>query len=358
MTIHALSPIAAAYCVSTASDAIGSNDAAVQALDQRLAAIQSAVKAEAAMLQAAFTGGELAKLLAATPWLKSFQIGLSAYGEGANETWDTSIDSGLVTLVEGAPLPLAEYGFDSADAFDDNDVAVEVADRIESALGESESRLHIGLGGGAQFVEVIVDREKVDDLLTAGGKVNGWAVFAALFPELAAQREAAVRSALAQVFAAETAASAKSVRVVLEAFSTNESGGGESPAFASYVVDEAFLARARQLQALCVGNKLSEVRVSAAPDWGPPSVAEELRLDTDELVVTSSGAVHYTALPDFHDRIECHLLDIDELQQAFDQANDGDVVFPRASDSLRQDYEEALAEDSDGAEMRERDSAV
>jgi hypothetical protein len=74
-------------------------------------------------------------------------------------------------------------------------------------------------------------------------------------------------------------------RVTVEAHACDEFGDG--PAYARWEVTPTFIARLLSLQALCVEHRLTEVRVTDGPEvWGPGDVAEELRLNCPELVVT------------------------------------------------------------------------
>ena len=62
------------------------------------------------------------------------------------------------------------------------------------------------------------------------------------------------------------------------------------PLFAEVEVDGDFTLRLVRLQRLCIGKRLSEVRVDTAPvKWGPRDVSADLNLFGDQLVVTQTS---------------------------------------------------------------------
>jgi hypothetical protein len=72
--------------------------------------------------------------------------------------------------------------------------------------------------------------------------------------------------------------------VYLEAYAT---GDGEGPGHARLDVTPAFISSLQRLQALCLEQELTQVRISGGPDeWGPGAILDGLRLESPELVVT------------------------------------------------------------------------
>lgn len=80
----------------------------------------------------------------------------------------------------------------------------------------------------------------------------------------------------------------KKTRVFIEAYACDDNGDG--PRFATVEVDDVFLSRLLTLRVLCGQHKLTEVRVEAGPDrWGPGDDVADLRLESDELVVSQNS---------------------------------------------------------------------
>lgn len=74
----------------------------------------------------------------------------------------------------------------------------------------------------------------------------------------------------------------------VEAYAASDFGDG--PSFAKLVANSDFVVKLRQLAALCVTHRLSELRTYDSPSlWGPRDIEGELRLNCGELVVTPSS---------------------------------------------------------------------
>lgn len=104
----------------------------------------------------------------------------------------------------------------------------------------------------------------------------------------------------------------QSLAVYVEAYAYSDTGDG--PGLAAIDVNAALIARLERLRALCAFHGLTEVRVNGSPDWGPRGIADQLRLQNHELVVTPAGDFWYVAQPkdaDYH--VETRAIGIDDL---------------------------------------------
>lgn len=136
----------------------------------------------------------------------------------------------------------------------------------------------------------------------------------------------------------------RQMTVIASAHATSDEG--ESPSYCRFVVTQAFANRLRHLQRVLRDNHLSELRVFDGPErWGPGNVADELRFNLAELVLTD-GAFWFADKPKHTDyNINSDLIAIQSLLDAFDAGeqqhligvSDGDlelVAEDEAQDAL------------------------
>lgn len=117
-----------------------------------------------------------------------------------------------------------------------------------------------------------------------------------------------------------------SLPLYLEAYAAADDADA-APSLAQVTVDQAFLDRLRELQALCELHGLSEVRQRSNPNWGPRGIEDDLSLRSHELVV-AGGSFWYVANAkhaDFY--VETRLMDIADLEQRVRSALENDAKF-------------------------------
>ena len=121
--------------------------------------------------------------------------------------------------------------------------------------------------------------------------------------------------------------------VFVKADSTSEYGG-DGPSYAKVIVSNQFLARLLRLAKMCETESFSEIRIQDEPDvWGGCD-QEELRLQSPELVVTSTS-FWFTASPKHSNHlIETDLTDIASFIKQT-TIGEGDVYFATDEDELR-----------------------
>lgn len=101
----------------------------------------------------------------------------------------------------------------------------------------------------------------------------------------------------------------------VEAYACSDFGDG--PEFATFALTTTFLARLHAVRAVVKEHSLSEARIYAGPDeWGPGDVADDLRLNCAELVVTGDTFwfVDQPKHADYH--IETRAIPFDALDEA------------------------------------------
>ncbi len=135
----------------------------------------------------------------------------------------------------------------------------------------------------------------------------------------------------------------KSITIVIGAFADCDYGDG--PDFAHTTVDQKFLDLVEKLVRLCNEHQLNEVRYTFYPTWGPGDIGTELRLQNGQLVATANGSFWFTDYPKHANyRIESRAQDVKALKQAFIDAQHGATVFLTDNTSVRERYEEDLAQ--------------
>lgn len=118
----------------------------------------------------------------------------------------------------------------------------------------------------------------------------------------------------------------KTVRIVVGAFATCDDGDG--PMYASFRVNEAFVAKLEGLREVCKTHDLTEARIAASPDWAPGQIEKELRLQNGELVILPDGAFWFTDYPKNGGyRIETRGAELAQVREALMKAEDGAVFF-------------------------------
>lgn len=109
----------------------------------------------------------------------------------------------------------------------------------------------------------------------------------------------------------------RQMTVIVPAFATSDDGDG--PSYCRFLFTERFACRLRHLQRVLTENHLSELRVLDGPDrWGPGDVADEMRFNLAELVLTD-GVFWFADSPkhtDYH--VNSDLVEIKALMDAFD----------------------------------------
>lgn len=138
------------------------------------------------------------------------------------------------------------------------------------------------------------------------------------------------------------ASSTKSIKVVIDAFASNEDG--DSPSYVVFDVDQPFLERLVELVAVCDEHGLTEARIAKYPDWGPGNIEEQLRLTNGELVVLRGGSFWFTDQPKHYDySVSSRAETVSALKTAFDAAASGEVVFLTDDEDIREQYAEDIA---------------
>lgn len=140
--------------------------------------------------------------------------------------------------------------------------------------------------------------------------------------------------------------------VVTGAFSTAE--GGDAPIYASYEAGNDFLFLLKRLIDLCKEHGLTEARVTYYPTWGPGDVANEMRLQCGELVVTPGGGFWFVDHPKYgNGYINSRAIQYDDLLMKLIATALGptDVTFMTDDEHViecyKENFEEALAPDGE-----------
>lgn len=109
--------------------------------------------------------------------------------------------------------------------------------------------------------------------------------------------------------------------VLAAAHATSEYGDG--PDYCRFTVTPHFVNRLRQLQRVLTDNQLSELRVLDGPErWGPGDVADELRFNLAELVLTD-GAFWFADSPKHRDyHVNSVMIPLQSLLDAFDAGDE------------------------------------
>ncbi len=138
------------------------------------------------------------------------------------------------------------------------------------------------------------------------------------------------------------ATQAKSITVVVDAFSTNDFEDG--PAYAAFVVNQDFLSRIDAVRSVAERLNLSHAGLSAYPEqWGPGSVEDNLRLQDCELIIGKTGHSYFEAKPKYGAVIQSRGQEFSHISEVFAEANDGDIVYlGEKPDDLKEMYLEDL----------------
>ena len=129
----------------------------------------------------------------------------------------------------------------------------------------------------------------------------------------------------------------KNITVVIDAFSTNEYGN--APEYAAFTVNQEFLDRLEVLSELCKDHNLCEVRQYFSPEWGPVSVADDMLLQSDELVMSTGDFFYFSAYPKHsNDRVESGFIDLPVFSKRFNTAKNGEVIY--MEQELQEPYEQ------------------
>lgn len=117
----------------------------------------------------------------------------------------------------------------------------------------------------------------------------------------------------------------KTVTVVISAHACSDYGDG--PSAAAIAVNAEFLARLQSMQAVRKSSgHIDKLVLAESPDWLPNSVADELRLQCAEFVITEDN-LWFADRPKHADyNIESNSTSFEELLEAFNGAADGDTV--------------------------------
>jgi len=136
----------------------------------------------------------------------------------------------------------------------------------------------------------------------------------------------------------------KSVTVVVDAFSTNDFEDG--PVYAAFVVNEEFLRRIHAVRSVVERMNLSHAGLFISPEkWGPGDIENNLRLQSCELVISPTGYSYFEAKPKFGAFIQSRGRDLSNLEEAFAEANDGDIVCLAETEDVKTMYLEDTAEE-------------
>lgn len=148
--------------------------------------------------------------------------------------------------------------------------------------------------------------------------------------------------------------SEKTVSFVVGAHDTSTYGAGDTPDFCEFDLTNEKLLRLERLADLVAKNGLNSLSLSMSPEWGPGNVAEDLRLHSGEVVVSSDSIV-FTDRPKHSDyKIESKFILLSDLRAEFDSASDGDIIFPDNSPELKDRYFDATESEEDDSEDFER----
>lgn len=107
----------------------------------------------------------------------------------------------------------------------------------------------------------------------------------------------------------------EAIIVHAEAYACSDHGDG--PEFATFTLTDELLSRLRAVRAAVKEHNLSEARIYAGPDsWGPGDIADELRFNCAELVVTDNSFwfVDQPKHADYH--VETRSIGFDALDEA------------------------------------------
>lgn len=121
---------------------------------------------------------------------------------------------------------------------------------------------------------------------------------------------------------------------------TNASGNSEAavtPTYAVIDVSLALLEKMDSMQRILVEHGFSEIRTVWGPEWGPLGIADELRLQLGELVVTSQDFWFTDSTRD-GDTIETPATRICDFRTAFGTNKPGTIVYLTDSEHSRQDF--------------------
>lgn len=113
--------------------------------------------------------------------------------------------------------------------------------------------------------------------------------------------------------------------VVVDAYAT---GCGTDSAYCTFYASQELLQRITTFVALCETHRLTEIRYAESPQlWGRRGLEEDLRLESNELVVLPSGQFWFTVTPR-HDYyvFETKAMSVDCVVSALAES-DGSVVF-------------------------------
>jgi hypothetical protein len=131
--------------------------------------------------------------------------------------------------------------------------------------------------------------------------------------------------------------------VYVEAYACSDFGDG--PEFATFALTDAFLPRLRGVRTVVKEHALSEARIYAGPDeWGPGNLADDLRLNCAELVVTGDSFwfVDQPKHADYH--IETRIIPFDALDEAL-ASGESIVIFGDDPEALEQRISETVSAD-------------
>lgn len=117
-------------------------------------------------------------------------------------------------------------------------------------------------------------------------------------------------------------------KVVTFIFSAHETSidGGDCPSFASFEMTQKTIDRLKATKAVMDEHRFARCSTYASPDyWGPGNIENELRLQGDELVVSSLGDMWFSSFPKHADyEIETNAVSVEFLEKSFEAAKDGD----------------------------------
>ncbi len=143
----------------------------------------------------------------------------------------------------------------------------------------------------------------------------------------------------------------KSITIVVDAFSTNEYE--DAPAYAAFDVNQEFLARIEAVRSVVERLDLAHAGLNAYPEqWGPGEIEESLRLTGCELILDRSGYCYFEAQPKWGQVIQCRGFDLRELEEAYADGNDGDIVYLGDQAEVKEMYLEDIGA-SEAPELEE-----
>lgn len=134
---------------------------------------------------------------------------------------------------------------------------------------------------------------------------------------------------------------AKSITVVVDAFSTGDFDDG--PSYAAFVVNGSFIARIKAVQLAAEQLDLSHAAVNAYPEqWGPGVVEDSLRLKSSELFISKDGYFYFEATPKYGSVIQSRGQELSHIETAYDEAGDGDIFYLGDQPEVKEMYLEDL----------------